>query len=1071
MNRRLLAATCLTPIGLAMATPALADTTISTATTANVRTSTLNNGAPDNLVIATGGSITPTGGTAVTIDANNTVSVAGTISATGIDNVVGIGGGGGFTSGITTTGSISIIESYVQTDTNNDGVLDGAFAQGSGRYGIRLTGSAPFTGALNTGGAIAVRGNASGGVVSNVAIIGNVTNTAGVTVVGDNTVGIGLNDVTGRVTTTGAIAVAGQNAVGISLAGNISGQLTIHNSVVVTGYTAITLPTSVASLTADNLKQGGGAVIIGGNVSGGVVIAGATTTTDTTIDADNDGVADTSETTAAISHYGAAPAVRIGSATQAVTLGTIGGNTVGLVINGTVTGAGVYAGVNGNGVQIGGMGQAVTIAGGISVGGGITATSNGANATALSLGRGTAVPTLTNTGSISASSTNTAGGVVRGIVIEAGASLPTITNSGGISASAFAAADNSWAILDNSGTLTSVTNTGGISAGADAASKRAIDVSTNTSGFTYTQSQSSVSGASAPALIGSVLTGSGNDTISASAGTIRSTLATNAGNDTLALSGTAAFTGTTNFGDGNDSLTLAGTSSYTGSVDFGGGVNTLGIGNTAVFTGQLVNSGANLAVSVQGGTLAVTNTSPATIGSLAINAGTLGVNINPATGAHTELAVTGATTITGASTIKATVSGLVSGTGASYTVLRSGTLTGSSNLGVQITGLPYLLNGSLTASDSAGTVAVNIQRKTAAQLGFDQSETAAYDAVYAAITGNAQLTNLYLGFTDRDSLIQRYRQMLPDHAGGLFDLLYTGTRNMAPSESVTPWTRVGGLALWVQQSFWNANQDAKATPGYKGSGYGASGGADIAAGPAGRVGVSLSYVFANDKNRGQGSITANQFLGNVYWRGDWGNLHLAASGGGGIVRLNSRRSLSSNSSNLPELLTSRAKWNGLVVQGSGRASYEARMGAFYARPAGTLSYYRLNEKSHSEGGGGTGYDLIVGKRNSNEFAATGTLALGARIGAKPRDEDSTSITVEIEGGRREVISSSVGGTTAHFAGGQDFTLLPEDRKSGYIGTASASIGSQMFRFVASATAETRNGYKTYLGRVALRGLF
>jgi hypothetical protein len=287
---------------------------------------------------------------------------------------------------------------------------------------------------------------------------------------------------------------------------------------------------------------------------------------------------------------------------------------------------------------------------------------------------------------------------------------------------------------------------------------------------------------------------------------------------------------------------------------------------------------------------------------------------------------------------------------------------------------------------------------------------------------------------------------------------------------VTPWTRVGGLALWVQQSFWNANQDSIDTPGYKGTGYGGSVGGDVALGGVGRVGLTASYVFADVKNAAGNSVTANQFIGGAYWRGDWGGFHIAASGGAGIVTLSSRRSLASTSASVPELLSNSDKWNGTVFQGSGRVSYEAQLGAFYARPAGTISYYRLHEKQHEESGGGSGYDLVIAPRTSDELAATGTMAVGLRLG-KIKEEDSTNITIEVEGGRRQIINSAIGSTTAQFSGGQSFTLLPEDRDSGYIGTVSASVGSQLFRFVASATGEQRSGYHTVVGRVALRGLF
>jgi hypothetical protein len=1077
MTRRLLAATCLTPLGLALAFPALADTTISTSTSAPVKTSTAASGSPDNLIVASGGTITPTSsGTAVTIDSNNTVSNAGTISFSGIDNSVAIGGGGGFTSGIANSGTITVDETYTQVDSNADGVVDGPFANGTGRYGILLSGSGPFTGSINNSGTITIKGNNSGGIVSNVGIVGDVISTGTISVTGDNSTGIKLGDVTGKVTLGGgSTTVTGLNSVGVALTGNVTGQVTIHSALVATGYTSTALPTSVASLIpADNLKQGGSALVIGGNVGGGVLVAAVTSSTDTTLDADGDGIVDTSESAGSLLSYGSAPALTVGSATQSVTLGTVASSTGGLVLNGSVTASGVYTGFSATAVQIGGLGQPVTIAGGVVVGSSIGATSNGSNATAIDFGSGATAPSLTNAGAITAVSTTTTGGLVRGIAIEAGASLSSIVNSGTISATPFdtTASNNAYAILDSSGTLTSVSNTGTITATSNAsANLHAIDVSANTTGFTYTQSQSTATTTIVPVLVGAITTGSGNDLISSSAGSITSTLTTGAGNDTLALSGSATFTGNTLFGDGNDTLTMAGTSKYTGNVTYGAGANTLTIGDTAVFSGQLLNTGANLAVTVNGGTLGLTNTSAITVGSLNVNAGTIGVAINPQTGTHTEIDVAGATAITGASTIKVSLASLVTGAAASsYTVLKSGTLTGSSNLGVTLEGIPYLLNGSITGSDSTGTVAVNIQRKTAAQLGLLRSEAAAYDAVYADIAGNSQLTSLFLGFTDRASLIQRYREMLPDHAGGVFDLLYTGARNMAPSESVTPWARVGGLALWAQQSFWNASQDAVNTPGYRGTGYGASVGGDVSVGDIGRFGLTASYIFADVKDRPDSSVNANQFLVGGYWRGDWGGLHLSGSGGGGVVTLSSTRSLASTSTASPELLTSKGKWHGTVIQGSGRATYEAHLGAFYVRPAGTISYYRLQENKHTETGGGSAYDLIVSDRKSDELAATGTMALGIRTGGG-KDPDATNMTFEVEGGRREIISSAIGATTAQFAGGQSFTLLPEDRKSGYTGTVSVSIGSQLFRFVASATGEQRSGYHTVLGRVALRGIF
>ena len=74
--------------------PAMAQVSISTATTAPVRTSTANSGAASDISITTAGSITlttPAAGTAaVTIDSNNSVTNAGTIAIPNTNDVVGI---------------------------------------------------------------------------------------------------------------------------------------------------------------------------------------------------------------------------------------------------------------------------------------------------------------------------------------------------------------------------------------------------------------------------------------------------------------------------------------------------------------------------------------------------------------------------------------------------------------------------------------------------------------------------------------------------------------------------------------------------------------------------------------------------------------------------------------------------------------------------------------------------------------------------------------------------------------------------------------------------------------------
>ena len=83
-----------------------------------------------------------------------------------------------------------------------------------------------------------------------------------------------------------------------------------------------------------------------------------------------------------------APAVQIGSATNAVAIGAVAGSgtNFGLIVDGGIGGSGVYAGITATGLSIGGLGGSVSIANGIAVNGTVQAQANGASATAIRIG-------------------------------------------------------------------------------------------------------------------------------------------------------------------------------------------------------------------------------------------------------------------------------------------------------------------------------------------------------------------------------------------------------------------------------------------------------------------------------------------------------------------------------------------------------------------------------------------------------------------------------------------------------------------------------------------------------------
>ena len=106
MRRLLLTTTCL----FAATAPAHAQTVIDTKRTDAVRTSTIKAGARDNIRIAAAGSVTPTGGTAVTIDSVNALANEGTIQITNADNATGVFAAAGTGGGITFTVTVGTIK-------------------------------------------------------------------------------------------------------------------------------------------------------------------------------------------------------------------------------------------------------------------------------------------------------------------------------------------------------------------------------------------------------------------------------------------------------------------------------------------------------------------------------------------------------------------------------------------------------------------------------------------------------------------------------------------------------------------------------------------------------------------------------------------------------------------------------------------------------------------------------------------------------------------------------------------------------------------------------------------------
>lgn len=1073
MKAALFAAAALAPLTALLASPALAETTVTGTRTTPIATATANNGAADDIRIDTGATInTGVTGPAITLNSNNTVNNSGTIRFNGINGAVGILIQGGFTGLATNNGTILITEDYSASDTDGDGDIDGVFAQGGARYGMRLVGPGAFTGNLvnATGAAITIQGIDSRGVSVESQLVGDVRNLGTISVLGDR--GIGVNvaaPVSGSVVSNGTVSVTGQGSVAMAVNGAVGGAVTVQGNLQATGYRYTTRPPLPATRTAldpDDLLQGGSALQIGASVAGGVLIDAPPQDLDSAnADEDADGTPDANESTGVLQVFGSAPALDIGAAAGPITLGAVGtgANAYGLVVRGIVNAQGVYDGATATGIRVGVPGGgAVNIVNGISLQplSQVQVTAYEADAYGLRVNAGGSVPTVRNAGNISVTSTSEGVFAATAVYFDVGANVGSLVNSGTIVAQLAGERGQARAIVDRSGSLTSITNTGGINtlitatddvldtddANTDpsdeviTATRTAIDLSANTTGALVRQTGVATSGTG--------FTDTDGDGVS---------------DDTEPF-----IVGNILFGSGNDTLDVL-NGAVTGDISFGAGADVLNVAGGATVTGGITDSDGQLAIGVTNGTLTVTNA--ATVNVTSVNVGTDGnlvFSADPRNGANTRLVASGAVNLANGAGVGLRLNSLQR-TAAEYAVLTGATF----NVGTLDTALlsstPYLYMTSVRADAGTRTLYIGVRPKTAAELQLNRSETQAYGAVFNQIDADARLEAAFLGQTTRAGLVGLYDQLLPDHSGGAINSLSAvndAISNVLDSRT-DPIGRAGPNGAWAQEVFFNLRQDREQAQGYQSRGFGVTGGFEGIGTDNGAIGLTASFVTADysdtDAAVGENVSFSMAEIGG-YWRRQWGGLRFDARAAGGVVLFDSDRRVLSTANNL--LLITTADWTGFSASGHVGLSYQTA-GRWFVRPYGTLDAVYLYEGGYSESGGGNGVDLNVDSRSGAALFASTGVTLGARFGT------DLWWGPELTLGYRGAIAGRAGDTTARFRSGtQSFTLSPEDLNSGGIQIRFALRAGTRRGYIAFETGgEVRSGYSRYDIRIVAKMYF
>jgi len=1131
VRKRLVASVAAAPL-LFLAGGALAETTISNTRTDPVTTATVNSGAADDIKVATGGKFALTsGGPAVTLNSNNDVVLEGTVSTKAVNGAGGVLVQGGFTGDVTTSGNITQDDDYTPTDSDKDGDEDGAFAEGSGRYGIKVVGPGVMDGSILNSGGIQITGNDSVGISLETGMTGTLRNYGSVSVIGDNAVGIRVAGpvATGASLTAlqkakalfvgGSVNVQGKDAVGVDVSGDIDGALVIQGAVSVRGYRYGARPVTEEArnnLDADDKLQGGPGVRVSSNVLQGIYLDtapvdgidddgdGIPDTTDTDddndgildtvdtdsdndgikndvdTDADNDGIPNANEGAASISVLGSAPGLLVGSTTAAINIGNAGtaaaDEAYGLIIKGSVNADGILDDISSTAVQIGtASGFGVELNGGIRLDGTVTSRAYNDDARGVYLRSGAAADSLKVDGFLVAVASTTS------------APLATEDNK----------SVNAVAIDIESGASVGAVTVGGfISAGALGESANAIairDLSGGVSNILVTGTvTATVSANDDEDDTDDTDLDSSNETVTGQA--IAMDLRASTSGVTVVLNGLTdgddaldgiadadadsdgvddadepIIAGDILFGSGADLLDLR-NGTLTGAMSFGAGTDSLVLTGGATAKGALTDSDGQLSISVTNGALTTTNTGTIQATSLTLGAnGGLLITADPVLGANTTLQVATASIATGAK-IGLELDGLINGA-QRYVVVRAGSLTAGNLDQSLLQNSPYLFVAQASADTTLGEVYLDVRRRTAAEMSLTSNQGAALDAVYEALRtgGDDDLAGSFLGASDRKGFLKLFDQMLPDQGEGLFSALDTSSQAISRLTATRPdmTQRYGPDSFWVQELNVAVLRDAGASLGSETKAFGFIGGYESMGDDGGALGATLAYLNAEEKD-------------DVAQVGEQTNISLLEAG-----------------------VYWRRNTGGWLFSTRGSAGYGWFQGERrYVDP--TLGLARA---SHADWGGLTlaanasaAYEARFGRFYVRPTVSLDYFYLSEGERQESGNSDAYSLIVdertssrlsaaaemafgatfgrdtwwrpELRLGYRQILAGEIGDTSARFVGGNGFTLTPMEAGDGAaVLGLSVKAGTSMSYVALEGEVEAADGEDRYNLRLAGRMMF
>jgi hypothetical protein len=378
---------------------------------------------------------------------------------------------------------------------------------------------------------------------------------------------------------------------------------------------------------------------------------------------------------------------------------------------------------------------------------------------------------------------------------------------------------------------------------------------------------------------------------------------------------------------------------------------------------------------------------------------------------------------------------------------------------------PFLYTAA--SSSDAANLYVTLTLKTPTQLGLNASGTAAFDAVFQALTKDQNLAQAMIAPTTQYGFLQLYNQMLPDQGIGSFESLESATQKIASLTAQTPdaGTRIAGTSMWLQEVNATLKRNDGETLGETDKVFGMVGGYEKMGAAGGALGVDAAYLNIGGLGTFQpvtSSLVENIAEVGAYYRRAWGDLRISLRGGGGYAWFNENRSFVTTGVSL----TSTGSWTGYFADAHAGAAYEFHISRFYIRPELSADYLSLNENAHSETGAGPGFDISIAQRNSERMTGSALLSFGTQYG------HDAWFRPELFGGYRQVFFGNIASTTAAFTDGNPFTLSPGNVNGGWLVAGfSLKAGTPLSYVAIEGEADIRNNEQQYDVFLSGRAMF